>query len=158
MFRLSNLITGLFGIVISGASLLGVAGLVNRNSNQLAEQPAAPEETPVIVQQPDGSGSAPRQVGQSAVSVNPDGTITTTEPRRESPDSASPTATNPSAPFTAQPEGGVDIAQPPVPATPSSATAVQLDPTPAAAPPATPLAEAQPPAPASPPRPIRAMW
>lgn len=170
MFRLSNLITALFGVVAAFAGILGIRGIAN-TALQRDQQPPNAQES--VSRGPNTTGldtAAPRQVGQNAAALNASsGDPSTAAPAAETatpgaaPEVAAQTAppagetaTSPSAAFTAQPaSGGVEISSPPTLATPSTDAASQLDPTPAPAPPtASPVAS---PAPA-PATPVRAMW
>jgi len=164
MFRLSNLVTALFGIIAALGAILGITSLgsVNRTATELGD-PSVPGAAPADSASPsDGVASltapnssdpaAPRQVGQNAAST---GTPIVTEDGSTSPE-------NPTAEFVAQGEGAVLTADPTQPTTPSEATAVQLDPSPGVATATVPAPVAQAPeatpAPAPAPAPVRAMW
>ncbi len=181
MFRLSNLVTALFGIIAALGTLLGIGSLGNANrtatisgdDSLTTEQPgpasgstaATDQGRPLTVQESIAQLAA-RQVPQNA--TNSDGTAVTTTATTEA-SATRTTGQNPSAPFVVQGEGAVLSVEPEAPTTPSEATAIQLDPSPGTAtapstvPSQPPVAQAPPaettPAPAPAPRtPVRAMW
>lgn len=173
MFRLSNLVTALFGIIAALGTILGIGSL--GNASKTVKQPSELDPTIAATQLNGTTGltvqdslaqSGARQVGQNATNSGDAATaVTTTE------DSAAKTTVqNPTAEFVVQGEGAVLTAEPAPPSTPSEATAAQLDPSPGATPPAAPAtvpsqapvaqapAPARTPEPAPAPTPIRAMW
>lgn len=172
MFKLSNLVTALFGIIAALGTILGISSL--GNASKTATQPSEPitqDLDPTIAAtssngitglaaQDSVSQSGTRQVGQNA--TNPGETA----PAAAEDSAARTTAQNPTADFFVQGEGVVLTDEPAPPSTPTEATAVQLDPSPGVTAPATVPAQApiaQAPEPESPPAPapavpVRAMW
>ena len=159
MFRLSNLVTALFGVIAALGTILGISSLSSANRTAITpDSNSGPAEqlpsttgtavTPLSIQE--SIAQAARQVGQNATTSQTAGT----------------TAQNPSAEFVVQGEGAVMTTEPAPPSTPSEATATALDPSPGV--PTTPSAPAtvpsQPPvaqtvpAPATQPAPVKAMW
>ncbi|NJN31058.1 MAG: hypothetical protein HC824_11990 [Synechococcales cyanobacterium RM1_1_8] len=180
MFRLSNLIKTIFGILAALAALVGIRDLAGNNNLARREPNADPTTSvessldPSQPQPPLSLGqSIARQIGQSASNLandlSPGEPVTTTDstaaPAADSTAAGSApaadtttTAQNPSAPFVVQPEGVEAAAEPSPPAEPSQATAQELDPSPAATPPAAAPVASAPPAPAPAPTPVKAMW
>ncbi len=175
MFRLSNLVTALFGIIAALGTILGIGSL--GNASKTVKQPSELDPTIAATQLNGTAGltvqdslaqSGTRQVGQNATnSGDTAASSTTTE------DSAARTTVqNPTAEFIVQGEGAVLTTEPDPPSTPSEATAVQLDPSPGVTAPAAPAtvpsqapvaqapetARTPAPAPAPAPVPVRAMW
>lgn len=182
MFKLSNLVTALFGIIAALGTILGIGSLGNidgtatrsgdQPSDQLADpanpdldptQAASPRDSIASLTDPNSpvqdslSQSGNRQVGQNA--INP------ADPASPEASATRETVQNPTADFFTQGEGAVLTEEPAPPVTPDEAIAVQLDPSPGVTAPATvpsPAPVAQAPeaeaAPAPAPQPVRAMW
>ncbi len=179
MFRLSNLVTALFGVIAALGTILGISSL--GNASKIVKQPGeqlTQEQEPSIAEtlsngiaglnsQDNIAQSGARQVGQNATNSADEATPAAAD------SAAKTTSQNPSADFFVQGEGAVLDAEPAPPSTPTEATAVQLDPSPGVVPPTAPATvptqapvaqapeatERTPaPAPAPAPVPVRAMW
>lgn len=180
MFKLSNLVTALFGIIAALGTILGIGSLgnIDRTATRSSDQPsdqatdplsqeldptqaASPRDSIASLTDPNSPAqdnlaqSGSRQVGQNA--INP------ADPASPEASATRETAQNPSADFFLQGEGAVLTEEPAPPVTPDEAIAVQLDPSPGVTAPATipspaPVAQAPEVAPAPAPAPVRAMW